>query len=81
VSALLQSECRHTTLSARAEGLSIWATRRLLSVDKDTVNHWLPGLGQHCQGVMNYFCRNLHLHECQLDELLSLRVPPKLLWA
>jgi len=22
-----------------------------------------------CQGVMNYFFRNLHLHECQLDEL------------
>ena len=26
-------------------------------------------LGQHCQSVMNYFFRNLHLHECQLDEL------------
>jgi IS1 family transposase/transposase-like protein len=55
--------------TALAEGLSIRATGRLVSVDKDTVNHWLPGLGQHCQGVMNYFFRNLHLHECQLDEL------------
>src|SRR5262245_11430836 len=45
------------------------ATGRLLGVDKDTVNHWLPILGRHCQGVMNYFFRNLHLSECQLDEL------------
>src|SRR5215831_150667 len=54
---------------ALAEGLSIRATGRLLDVDKDTVNHWLPVLGRHCQGVMNYFFRNLHLCECQLDEL------------
>lgn len=55
--------------TALAEGLSIRATARLLGVDKDTVNHWLPGLGHHCQGVMNYFFRNLPLAECQLDEL------------
>jgi IS1 family transposase len=55
--------------TALAEGLSIRATGRLLSVDKDTVNHWLPSLGRHGQRVMNYFFRNLHLHECQLDEL------------
>jgi IS1 family transposase len=55
--------------TALAEGLSIRATGRLLSVDKDTVNHWLPVLSRHCQGVMNYFFRNLHLRECQLDEL------------
>lgn len=55
--------------TALAEGLSIRATGRLLDVDKDTVNHWLPVLGRHCQHVMTYFFRNLHLHECQLDEL------------
>jgi IS1 family transposase len=55
--------------TALAEGLSIRATGRLLGVDKDTVNRWLPVLGEHCQSVMNYFFRNLHLHECQLDEL------------
>jgi transposase-like protein len=38
-----------------AEGMSIRATGRLLSVDKDTVNHWLPVLGVHCQHVMQYF--------------------------
>jgi transposase-like protein len=55
--------------TALAEGMSIRATGRLLGVDTDTVNHWLPVLGRPCQGVMNYFFRNLHLCECQLDEL------------
>lgn len=54
---------------ALAEGVRIRATGRLLWVDKDTVNHWLPLGGRHCQGVMNYFFRNLHLSECQLGEL------------
>jgi IS1 family transposase/transposase-like protein len=56
-------------IKALAEGVSIRATGRLVEVDKDTVMHWLPVLGQHCQGVMNYFFRDLHLAECQLDEL------------
>ncbi len=55
--------------TALAEGLSIRATGRLLGVDKDTVNHWLPNVGRHCQKVTSYFFRNLHLAECQLDEL------------
>ena len=63
----LSTYLRGTT--ALAEGLSIRATGRLLEVDKDTVNHWLPLLGRHGQGVMNYFFRNLYLAECQLDEL------------
>src|ERR687892_764697 len=54
---------------ALAEGLSIRATGRLLDVDKDTVNHWLPVLGRHSQSVMNYFFRHLHLRGCQLDEV------------
>ncbi|MEW6404539.1 MAG: hypothetical protein AB1649_22305 [Chloroflexota bacterium] len=54
---------------ALAEGVSIRATGRLVEVDKDTVNHWLPILGRHSQELMNYFFRNLHLEECQLDEL------------
>lgn len=54
---------------ALAEGVSIRATSRLIEVDKDTVQRWLPILGQHAAGVMNYFFRNLHLTECQLDEL------------
>ena len=61
---IYQSGARHL-----AEGTSIRATGRLLSLDKDTVCHWLPQLGIHCNGVMSYFFRNLHLSECQLDEL------------
>lgn len=56
-------------VKALAEGVSIRATSRLVEVDKDTVNHWLPNLGRHGQELMNYFFRNLHLKECQLDEL------------
>ena len=55
--------------TALAEGMSIRATGRLLSVDKDTVNHWLPVLGEHGQHVTRYFFRHLHVRECQLDEL------------
>ena len=59
-----QSGARHL-----AEGTSIRATGRLLNLDKDTVCHWLPRLGAHCNRVMSYFFRDLHLSECQLDEL------------
>ena len=54
---------------ALAEGTSIRSTGRQVEVDKDTVSHWLPILGRHCQALMDYFFRNLHLGECQLDEL------------
>jgi IS1 family transposase len=52
-----------------AEGLAIRATGRILEVDKDTVGQWGPHLGRHSWRVMAYFFRNLHITECQLDEL------------
>lgn len=52
-----------------AEGLGVRATARILGTDKDTVDHWLGRLGQHCAQVMAYHFRNLHITECQLDEL------------
>ena len=52
-----------------AEGVSIRATARLMECDKDTVCHWLPGVGRHCRCLLDYFFRDLHLTECQLDEL------------
>jgi IS1 family transposase/transposase-like protein len=55
--------------TALAEGLALRATGRLFTLDKDTVCAWLPALSEHCHGVMNYFFRDLHLNECQLDEL------------
>ena len=62
--AIYQSGARHL-----AEGTSIRATGRLLNIDKDTVCRWLPRLGEHCTQLMSYFFRDLHLNECQLDEL------------
>jgi len=40
-----------------------------MECDKDTVCHWLPRVGRHCQRVLAYFFRHLHFSECQLDEL------------
>jgi hypothetical protein len=42
---------------ALAEGVSIRATSRLIEVDKDTVQRWLPILGQHAAGVMTRLWR------------------------
>jgi IS1 family transposase len=52
-----------------AEGLGVRATARIVEVDKDTVNRWLVCLGTHCTEVRAYHFRNLHIPECQLDEL------------
>lgn len=52
-----------------AEGLAMRATGRLLEVEKDTSCQWVPRLGHHCLRVMAYFFRNVHITECQLDEL------------
>jgi transposase-like protein len=52
-----------------AEGMSIRATARILEIDKDTVCQWVPRLGQHCLRMMAYYFHDLHITECQLDEL------------
>ncbi len=52
-----------------AEGVSIRATACLMECDKDTICHWLPRVGRHCHRVLEYFFRDLHITECQLDEL------------
>ncbi len=52
-----------------AEGASIRVTARNIECDKDTVALWLPRVGRHCQRLLDYFLRDLHLTECQLDEL------------
>ena len=56
---------------ALAEGNSLRATGRIVQVDKDTACDWLNRAGQHCRLVMLYFWRDLHVTECQLDELWS----------
>jgi IS1 family transposase/transposase-like protein len=60
-----------TAVRALAEGNSIRATARILQVDKDTVCEWLDRAAQHCRWVMLYLWRDLHVTECQLDELWS----------
>jgi IS1 family transposase len=52
-----------------AEGMSIRAAARILEVDKDTVCHWVPRMGQHSVRLAAYYFRELHITECQLDEL------------
>ena len=52
-----------------AEGTSLRATARIIECDKDTVCHWLPRVGRHCLRLLDYFFRDLHVPECQLDEL------------
>ncbi len=56
---------------ALAEGNSLRATARIMGVDKDTVCRWLDRAAEHCEAVSAYLMRNLHLNECQLDELWS----------
>ncbi|NJM39585.1 MAG: IS1 family transposase [Anaerolineae bacterium] len=52
-----------------AECMSIRAIGRVLGLDKDTVCDWVTQLGKHCAKVTAHHFRNLHITECQLDEL------------
>lgn len=60
-----------TAVRALAEENAIWATARIVQIDKDTVCDWLDRAAQHCRLVMLYLWRNLHVSECQLGELWS----------
>jgi transposase-like protein/IS1 family transposase len=60
-----------TAIRALAEGNSLRATGRIVQIDKDTACTWLDRAAQHCRRVMLYLWRNLHVTECQLDELWS----------
>jgi IS1 family transposase len=67
----LESEAAifETAVRALAEGNSIRATSRILQTDKDTVCDWLNRAALHCRSVALYFWSQLHVTECQLDEL------------
>ena len=60
-----------TAVRALAEGNSLRATGRIVQIDKDTACDWLERAGQHCRLVQLYLWHNLHVTECQLDELWS----------
>jgi IS1 family transposase len=54
-----------------AKGNSLRSTGRIVEIDKDTACDWLDRAAQHCRLVMLYLWRELHVVECQLDELWS----------
>ena len=56
---------------ALAEGNSMRGTARIVEIDPETCRDWLDRYARHCRLVMLYFWRELHLEECQLDELWS----------
>ncbi len=60
-----------TAVRALAEGNSLRTTGRIVQIDKDTVCAWLDRAARHCRLVMLYLWSNLHVSECQLDELWS----------
>ena len=58
-------------IRALAEGNSLRGTGRIVGLDKDTICAWLDKSGRHCRAVTTYLFNNLHMTECQLDELWS----------
>ena len=54
-----------------AEGNSIRATARIMGIDKDSVYRIFERASSHCQKVLTDLLKDLHLEECQLDELWS----------
>jgi len=60
-----------TAFRALAEGNSIRGTARIVEIDPETCRAWLHRYAHHCRLVMLYLWHELHLKECQLDELWS----------
>jgi IS1 family transposase len=59
------------SVRALAEGNSIHSTARIVQVDKDTVCAWLTRAAHQSRLAMLYHWQQLHVTECQLDELWS----------
>jgi transposase-like protein/IS1 family transposase len=56
---------------ALAEGNSIQSTARIVRVDKDMVSAWLNRAAEQCRLLSVFWWHDLHVTECQLDELWS----------
>ncbi|GHT22345.1 hypothetical protein FACS189430_03970 [Bacteroidia bacterium] len=54
-----------------AEGTGVRATARIFGLSKDSVNSVVLKAGQYADNIMSNLLRNLHLTECQMDELWS----------
>lgn len=63
-----------------AEGMSIRDCARVKGVNKDTVQRILERARQHCEKVLSALLKDLHLTECQLDELWSFIKAIKVEW-
>jgi transposase-like protein len=64
-------ETIHSIIRCVAEGNGVRATARILGLSKDSVNKVIQTAGQYSETVMNNLLKNLHLKECQMDELWS----------
>jgi len=60
-----------TARRALAEGNGVRGTAWIVQIDKDTASAWLSRAAQHCRRVLLYLWHDLHVTECQLDELWS----------
>jgi transposase-like protein len=54
-----------------SEGNGVRATARILGLNKDSVNGVILKAGNYAEVVMGNLLKNLHLNECQMDELWS----------
>jgi len=58
-------------IACLAEGLGIGGTARVFEVDPNTVLGWLVAAAEQLRAFSQYFLRDLHLTQVQLDELYA----------
>jgi hypothetical protein len=58
-------------LRSVVEGNGVRATARMLGLNKDSVNSVILTAGAYAEAAMSNLVKNLHLNECQMDELWS----------
>jgi transposase-like protein len=56
-------------LAQLVEKGGIRGVARATGYDKNTICRWLKRASEHCQEVNEYFLRNLHLTQVQIDEI------------
>jgi hypothetical protein len=56
---------------ALSEGNGVRGASRIFNVHQDTVLRYLQRAGCQCRRISNYFLKNLHVEELQLDEMWS----------
>jgi hypothetical protein len=58
-------------IACLCEGLGIRGTARVFGIDANTVLQWLVEAAEQLQAFSNYFLRELHINQVQLDELYA----------